>query len=139
MKQQQRCQYTEAMKLPEAFPHIFWDHTWSSVSSSPAWETRNYWIESNEEPWRWWGDWSTSLTRRGQETWGCLARRRADSQWVFSMLISIDADSHAGEGNTQVLIVQPTNNKAAFSLFFAVLTMFPHPRAAGWCRAELWH
>lgn len=51
-------------------------HTWSSVQ----FQAPHYKRESNKGPWRWGRDWSTSLVRRGWDSWGCSGWRWGGSE-----------------------------------------------------------
>lgn len=46
-------------------------HPWSSVQ----FRAPHYKRESNKGPWRWGRDWSTSLVRRGWDSWDCSGWR----------------------------------------------------------------
>jgi len=50
---------------------------------------RTRWRESSEGPWRWLRDWSILYTRKGRESWGCLAWRREGSRGISSMYVNI--------------------------------------------------
>jgi len=58
---------------------LWWDLTWSPVSSPGALstgKTRSCWSGPREGPQNWSAGWNTSPVRTGWESWGCLAWRR---------------------------------------------------------------
>lgn len=44
----------------------WWGHTWRAEFNSRLSSTGKTWTESNEGPWRWWSNWSTSSVRKAE-------------------------------------------------------------------------